>query len=66
MELTPDFVTRAEARIHRARLTVDEFCKLAQIDRVTWTRWKNGANEPRVRTLRRVEAVLDGLTERAA
>lgn len=51
-------VLEIEARLERAGSTVDAMCKLADIARSTWVRWKAGRNSPNFETWGRVEAAV--------
>jgi transcriptional regulator with XRE-family HTH domain len=56
---TQDFVTRVEAGIKSAGITVDEFCKAARVNRATWQRWKSGKHHPHPSSVMGMERLLD-------
>ena len=47
-----------EARVKAAGGRVDEMCRLAEINRATWQRWKSGDREPLIGGWNRVHAVV--------
>ena len=48
-----------ESRARNARITINELCTKAEITRPSFHRWKRGAGDPTVPSMRKVEAVLD-------
>ncbi len=56
---TQDWIADVTLRARAARLTIVELCRQSKISVGTWSRWKNGHNDPTIPPMRRVEAVLD-------
>jgi len=51
-------VLQIESRLTSAASSVDAMCKMAEIARSTWVRWKAGRNSPNFETWDRVEAAV--------
>ena len=58
----PTEIRRAERRIKRKRISVNELCRAAQVHRATWQRWKAGEISPNLRNWDRVTAAVKELT----
>jgi predicted transcriptional regulator len=56
--MTPAHYRQIEQRLQTARIPLAEFCRAAEISRVSWYNWVRGDHEPNVRTWRRVEAAM--------
>lgn len=53
--LMRDDVIALEVRIKDAKISVEDFCGAAGVNRATWQRWKSGESLPLMRTWMRVE-----------
>lgn len=48
-----------EAQARAAGKSISEVCREAGVARSTFTRWKSGDNAPNIRTLRKIQEVLN-------
>lgn len=55
---TKQKIAQIERHLRKARVSVNSVCRRADVDRSTWTRWKNGDTEPNTKTWRKVVEAL--------
>lgn len=66
METSREHVLALEQRVRGAGVTVAAVLRDAKIDRSTWTRWRQGQQEPTLANWNRVLASVDRCTSASA
>ncbi len=63
MNAVADLIKGIENRASLTGVPMRDVLAAAVVDHSTWWRWKQGKNSPQLRTIQRVEAALEALTD---